>query len=128
MSAANVPIEIDQGEDWSAQITYTDDLDNPYNVIAPCRMDIKNKLGQTQLTLSTPTTTPPDGSIPQISVSSAAGLIQLHIEDTVTASLIPGNYIYDLFVTVNDGNEYAGNQRMRLIYGDVAVNQRVTQM
>ena len=34
MTAANVPMEIDQGEDWSTTIVYTDDFDEPYNVIA----------------------------------------------------------------------------------------------
>jgi len=128
MSGANVPMEIDQGEDWTASITYTNDFDEPYTVIAPCRMDIKNKMGATQLTLTTPEVEIPDGSIPQIGLSSEVGIIQLHIEDTVTASLVPGVYKYDLFVTVNDGNVYAGNQRQRIVYGTCTVNQRVTQM
>lgn len=126
MGAANVPMEIDQGEDWTTTIVYTDDFDEPYNVIAPCRLDIKNSQGATQLSLQTPDEEVPDGTIPAIGVSEDIGLIQLHIEDTVTASLQPGVYRYDLFVTVNDGNEYAGNQIQRLIAGTVTVNQRVT--
>ena len=128
MAAANVPMEIDQGEDWTTTIVYTDDFDEPYNVIAPCRMDIKNAQGAIQLSLETPDTDVPDGTIPSIGVSEEIGLIQLHIEDAVTASLMPGVYRYDLFVTVNDGNEYAGNQVQRLIYGSVTVNQRVTEL
>lgn len=128
MGAAYVPLEIDQGEDWTATISYTDDFDQPYKVIAPCRLDIKNKQGATQLSLMTPTTPIPDGTIPDIKLSSEIGLLQLHIEDTVTAALLPGVYKYDLFVTVDDNNEYAGNQRQRLIYGEVTVNQRVTVM
>jgi len=126
MGAAYVPLDIDQGEDWTATIVYTDDLDQPYNVIAPCRLDIKSTSGATQLSLQTPDTQLPDGEIPQIGLSSDLGLIQLHIEDSVTASLVPGVYKYDLFVTVNDGNEYAGNQVQRLIRGECTVNQRVT--
>jgi hypothetical protein len=121
-------MEIDQGEDWTASIVYTDDFDQPYNVIAPCRMDIKNRGGATQLSLTTPDTELPDGTIPDIGLSSEIGLIQLHIEDSVTGALVPGVYQYDLFITVNDGDEYAGDQVQRLIYGDVTVNQRVTQM
>lgn len=128
MGAAYVPLDIDQGEDWTATIIYTDDLDQPYNVISPCRLDIKNATGATQLSLTTPDTDPPDGTIPEISLSSEEGLIQLHIEDEVTGALLPGSYKYDLFVTVNDGNEYAGNQVQRLIRGEVTVNQRVTVM
>jgi hypothetical protein len=128
MSAAFVPMEIDQGEDWSAAIVYTDDFDEPYNVIAPARMDIKNQQGAVQLTLTTPEDVVPDGTIPEIGISEEIGLIQLHIEDSVTKSLMPGVYRYDLFVTVNDGNEYAGNQIQRLIAGTVTVNARITQM
>jgi hypothetical protein len=126
MSAAYVPMDIDQGEDWTGNIVYTDDMDQPHNVIAPCRLDIKNATGAIQLSLSTPDVPPPDGEIPEITLSSDIGLIQLHIEDTVTANLVPGVYKYDLFVTVNDGDEYVGNQIQRLIKGEVTVNQRVT--
>src|SRR4051812_48864538 len=128
MAAANVPMEIDQGEDWSATVVYTDDFDEPYNVIAPCRLDIKNTQGAIQLSLQTPDEEVPDGTIPAIGVSEEIGLIQLHIEDSVTKSLMPGVYKYDMFVTVDDGNEYAGSQVQRLIAGTVTVNQRVTQL
>lgn len=126
MGAAYVPLDIDQGEDWTTTIVYTDDLDRPYNVIAPCRLDIKSNTGQTQISLVTPDTVVPDGEIPQIGLSSEIGLIQLHIEDTATAALLPGQYKYDLFVTVDDGNEYAGSQIQRIVRGEVTVNQRVT--
>ena len=128
MAAANVPMEIDQGEDWTSSIVYTNDFDEPYNVIAPCRLDIKTPQGATQLSLTTPDSEVPPGTIPEIALSSEIGLLQLHIEDSVTANLLPGVYKYDLFITVNDGNEYAGNQVQRIIYGDVTVNQRVTKL
>lgn len=128
MGAAYVPMDIDQGEDWTANVVYTDDFDQPYNVIAPCRMDIKNKQGATQLSLTTPPPDAPEDIIPELTISSDIGLIQIHIEDAVTSALLPGVYQYDLFVTVNDGDEYAGDQVQRLIYGDVTINQRVTQL
>jgi hypothetical protein len=126
MTAAYVPLDIDQGEDWTATIIYTDDLDSPHNVVAPCKLDIKSQTGQIQLSLSTPDVALPDGEIPEITLSSEIGLIQIHIEDTVTAALNPGVYKYDLFVTINDGDEYAGNQVQRLIRGECTVNQRTT--
>jgi len=128
MGAAYVPMEIDQGEDWTSSIVYTNDFDEPYNVISPCRLDIKTPQGATQLSLTTPDSDVPPGTIPEIALSSEIGLLQLHIEDSVTANLLPGVYKYDLFITVNDGNEYAGNQVQRIIYGDVTVNQRVTKL
>jgi len=128
MSAAYVPMDIDQGEDFTAQVVYTDDFDEPYRVVSPCRMDIKNTAGAVQLSLETPDTVLPDGAIPEIALSDEIGMLQLHIEDSVTEALVPGVYSYDLFVTVNDGNAYAGNQRQRLIYGEVVVNKRITRM
>lgn|SRR5678815_842190 len=128
MGAAYVPLEIDQGEDFTAQLVYTDDFDEPYHVVSPCRMDIKAKTGAVQLSLETPDSPLPDGVIPEIALSDEIGMVQLHIEDSVTEALIPGVYQYDLFVTVDDGNEYAGAQIQRLVYGDVTVNKRVTQM
>jgi len=126
MGAAYVPLEIDQGEDWTTSIVYTDDFDEPYNILPPCRLDIMSPQGATQLSLTTPDTDVPEGTIPEIALSSEIGLIQLHIEDSVTGAMMPGTYKYDLFVTVNDGNAYAGNQVQRLIYGEVNVNKRVT--
>jgi hypothetical protein len=121
-------MEIDQGEDWTSTIVYTNDFDEPYNVIAPCRLDIKSATGQTQISLTTPDVVLPDGEIPEIGLSSEIGLIQLHIEDAATKALVPGEYRYDLFVTVDDGGEYAGSQVQRLIKGQVTINQRVTQL
>jgi hypothetical protein len=129
MAAANVSLEIDQGEDWTAQIVWTDDFDEPYNIVHPCRLDIKTLAGATQLSLETTAAAPPLGSpIPEILVSSDIGMLQLHIEDTVTAAMLPGLYQYDLFVTVDDGNEYAGTQVQRILAGMVTVNKRVTVM
>jgi hypothetical protein len=109
-------------------VVYTDDLDQPYNVIHPCRLDIKSKTGATQLSLSSPEDPLPDGYIPEIQVSSEIGLLQIHIEDAVTAAMVPGVYVYDLFVTIDDGNEYAGSQIQRILYGEVNVNKRITRM
>jgi hypothetical protein len=128
MAAAYVPMEIDQGEDFTCQLVYTDEFDEPYLVVDPCRLDIKNNQGAIQLSLETPDSPLPEGEIPEIALSDEAGMIQIHIEDTATEALLPGVYQYDLFVTVNDGNEYAGNQRQRLVYGEVVVNKRITQM
>jgi len=128
MSAGVLPLVIDQGEDWTVQLVVTNDWDEPINVIGPCRLDIKDKTGATLISLDD--TAPPEGSgtIPEITVSSSIGMIQLHITHTATAAMSPGTYGYDLFVTVDDGAEYAGNQIIRLIAGEVLVNRRITEM
>lgn len=128
MPAANVPIVIDQGEDFTCQIVWTDQYDNAHNLAEPIRMDIKAAGNQPVLSLNTPETAIPDGSIPEVSYSPEVGLIQVHIPKAQTAALLPGVYRYDMFVTVNDGDAYAGNQQVRLLVGQVIVNQRITVM
>lgn len=128
MPAENVPLVIDQGEDFSAQIVWTDEYGTPQNIKAPMRMDVRGSSVSAVLSLQTPTVTPPDGTIPAISYSPEIGLIQLHIPKEQTSALASGVYIYDLFVTINDGNAYAGDQVVRLLAGEVTVNRRITVM
>ena len=128
MPAALVPIDIWQGEDFTAQIVWTDDFDEPLPVVAPCRMDIKDGSGQLLVTLETPASDLPPGDIPSITLSTDIGMIQLHLEDAVTAAFVPGQYHYDLFITVDDGGAYAGSQRVPLLYGPVSVQKRTTVM
>lgn len=127
MPAANVPIVIDQGEDWTIDVVWTDNHDEPIPVRHPCKMEIKNTLGTVVATLETDPDLP-DGEIGTIMLSADIGLLQLHLDDDVTAALSPGVYHYDLFASSDDGNVYAGNQRTRLLYGSVTVNKRVTVM
>lgn len=128
MPAALVPIDVYQGEDFTAHIVWTDDFDEPLPVIDPCRMDIKDGTGQLLITLETPAEALPEGEIPSISLSSDIGLIQLHMEDSVTAAFPTGSYHYDLFVTVSDEGAYAGEQQTPIIYGPVTVMKRTTVM
>ena len=127
MSAAAVTLVMDQGEDWTANVIWTDSYDQPVNVIHPCRMEIKGGDGSTLVTLETDPDIP-DGEIPSIAISSEIGLLQLHLTSAVTAAFPPGLYSYDLFVTTDDENTYAGPQISRLIYGSLSVNKRVTEM
>lgn len=128
MPAANVPLAIDQGEDFTMQIVWTDDFGRAQKMIAPMRMDIVGPGNSVILSLTTPVTDPPDGEIPEISYSTDVGIIQIHIPKAQTAALNPGVYNYDMFATVNDGDAYAGDQQFRLLVGQVVVNQRFTVM
>jgi len=127
MTAANVTLEWAVGEDYTCQIVWTDDQGQPMNITAPMRLDIKSAT-QTVLSLTTPDVAPTDGTIPEISYSSEIGIMQIHIPKEQTATLPPGLYQYDMFVTVNDGDAYAGNQVVRLMAGQCIVNSRITVM
>jgi hypothetical protein len=127
MPAADVPMVIDQGEDWTTDVVWTDSFDDPVEVVHPCKLAIRDKAGQTLLELETNPDIP-EGEIPGINTSSEIGLLQLHIDKAVTASLLPGYYLYDLFVTMDDGNMLTGPQTTRLLFGTVIVNKRITVM
>ena len=68
---------------------------------------------------------PEENTVPGINLSSEIGLLQLHIPNSMSSALIPGNYHYDLFVTTNDGT-FIGPQAVPLMYGAVSVSKRVT--
>lgn len=127
MSAAYVSMVIDQGTDWTTEIVWTDNYDEPVNIVHPCRMEISSLTGQVQAQLETDPDLPL-GETPSINLSSELGIIQLHLPATQTAIFVPGVYHYDLFVTMDDNIDNTGTQITRLLYGDVTVNKRVTVM
>lgn len=123
-----VELEIIQGEDWTVDIIWTDPYDTGIPVVHPCRLDIKGAGGQTLHTLLTNPELP-DGEIPSINLSPNIGLIQLHIENTVTEAFPPGVYRYDLFANVDsDEATFPGAQQHRVISGPVQVIKRVTEL
>lgn len=123
--AETVPMVIDQGEDWTVEIVWTDNFDEPNPVVHPCRMAIRSTSGQTIAELLTDPTLP-TGTVPSIAVSTETGLIQLHLAASQTSAMPPGQYHYDLFITLDTGQTYPGPQTIRLLYGPVTVNKRVT--
>jgi hypothetical protein len=119
-------LEVDQGEDWSMQVVLQDQWENALTVDRPLQMDIKDILGQLILSLSVPDDPIPDNVVPEMNFSADNGMIQIHIDRNQTAALDPGVYFYDIFVGVNDGDVYAGNQRVRALAGRLLVNKRIT--
>ena len=128
MPAAPVNLVIDQGEDYTCQIIWSDERGNAHPLTAPMRLDIVGAGNQPIISLTTPETEPLDGEIPEISYSADIGLIQVHIPRAQTVSLPAGLYRYDFLVTVDDGDVYAGSQQFRLMVGQCVVNQRITEM
>lgn len=125
---AYVPMDIYQGEDYTTQIIWTDWADEPVPLTTPCRLDVKDQTGYVVLSLINDGSDIPDGTIPDIAISDSMGLIQIHITREVTAAMPPGQFGYDLFVTVDDGGLYASDQATPLIYGPVNVSKRITIM
>lgn len=129
MALAYVPLIIDQGEDWTAQVIITDQNGNNLDLARPMQMDMKNQVGLLVLSLHSISVEDEQTTldIPEISFSSDIGMIQIHINKDVTSAMDPGTYSYDLFASVDDGNVYAGSQRIRVIAGNATINKKVTE-
>lgn len=121
----SVELEVVQGEDWTVDVLWTDSYDQPQPVEHPCRMVVKDGAGATLITLDTNPSIP-DGEVPGIAVSPDFGLLQLHIDSEATAAFPPGQYVYDIFGTVN-GDSYAGDQQVFLFGGAFLVRNAVTE-
>lgn len=126
--AENLPMVIDQGSDFTAQLIWTDSFDDPVAVVHPCRLDIRGAANQPIASMETDPELP-EGETPSISLSTETGLLQLHLPAEQTAAMLPGVYHYDLFATLDAGADSPmPTQVQRLIYGSVTVNKRVTVM
>lgn len=122
--AGNADFDVDQGEDWTAQLVLTDFYDQPLPVTNPIRMDIKSPFGGVVATLVYDGQTPPPGAISAVIFNKETGMIQLHMDNAVTNSLSPGVYSYDLFATFDDNT--GTPQVQRVVFGSIYVNGRVT--
>lgn len=125
MVAAHQDLIIEQGEDWTLQARFLDDFDNARPLVAPARMDIVDNTGSVMHSLFT-NLDPEPGTIPGLVISPDIGLIQMHIPASVTNSFPPGAYKYDLFITTDDEDEYAGTQVGRVLEGAITVRKRIT--
>lgn len=132
--AAYADISIDQGADFAMQIYWADSAGEPYQVIHPIRMQARSLTGQVVLDLQSVGDDEPEGTVPEITYSTASGIIQLALPAERTAELTPGKYAYDMFVTysasvydLNNGTELQTERRFRLVYGSLYVEGRVTK-
>lgn len=124
-SSAVVDLEIDQGADFGVQIYWTTMDQQPFTVLSPMRMEIRDDVGNTLYTLATS-----DGAVAgseTILYNSDSGLIQLMIPAADTANFPAGRYNYDLFVTYQDNDVTNATRLARLQRGSVTVNKRTTR-
>lgn len=124
-NSAPVDLDIDQGADFGVQIYWTSMDQQPFTVLAPMRMEIRDDVGNTMYTLATN-----DGSVSgtqTILYNSETGLVQLMIPSADTATFPPGRYNYDLFVTYQDNAVTNATRIYRLLSGNVYVERRWTR-
>jgi hypothetical protein len=133
--AANVDLSLDQGADFTLQISWTDTNGNPYEVIHPIRMQARARTKQLELDLYSfeEGAEIPEGIEPTITYSSVSGMIQVVVPATRTATMSAGIYDYDMFVTyrasvydLSTGAEALSTRKMKLLSGLLEVEGRVT--
>lgn len=124
-TAALVDLEIDQGADYGVQLYWTTMDQQPYTVLAPMRMEIRDDVGNTMYTLTTTDGT--STGTQTILYNSDTGLIQLMIPAEDTSGFPSGVYVYDLFITYVDNMDTNATRIHRLVQGNVYVNKRVTR-
>ena len=124
MNDDDVILELTQGEDFGAQIYWTSLDQEPFTVMAPMRMEIRDAMGNTLYTLAT---SDAGTENPTILYNSGSGLIQLMMSAVDTKNFPVGMYEYDLFVTYQDNAITNATRLKRLIGGPVYVKKRVTR-
>jgi hypothetical protein len=124
-SSALIDLDIDQGADFGIQLYWTTMDQEPFVVLAPMRMEIRDDVGSTLYTLATS-----DGAAAgtqTILYNSDTGLIQLMIPASDTSNFPPGRYNYDLFVTYQDNDITNATRLHKLARGSVYVDGRFTK-
>jgi len=126
-TAVTVDLSLDQGSDFGVQIYWVDGSQNPFTVLSPMRMEIRDELNNVLYTLQSDDDQT-DPTLQTILYNSESGLIQLMIPAVDSSNFPPGIYNYDLWVTYQD-NAVTNQTRLRpLIRGNVYVNGRVTKV
>ena len=118
-----VVIEITQGEDFVAQVYWTDVDGGAQLLTTPCRMDVRDADSNLLMQFKTGNTVSTQATI---TLSVAAGFMQLTCPKEVTRVLAAGRYRFDLFVTANNGVAPFTTQVVPILEGWIDVQARTT--
>jgi hypothetical protein len=118
-----VVIEITQGEDFAAQIYWSDELGDPQSLTTPCRMDVRDTDNALVMQFKTGNTV---ASQATLVLSANAGFLQMSCPKEVTRVLQAGRYRFDLFVTANNGVQPFPAQVVPILEGWIDIQARTT--
>lgn len=108
--AIKANIVIDQGVDYSTNVTLTDEEENV--------IDLTGYTANSQIRK---TFTSSNAVTFSTSITPALGVVTLSLTANQTASIVAGRYVYDVFLTNGSG------VKSRIVEGIVTVTPRVTQ-
>jgi len=120
-------IELVQGEDFSAQIYWTDEDGNAMPCTTPGRLEVRDMYGAMLLQFASENA----GSVATkaaLVITGSDGIMQISAPRSVTTPLVPGRYLFDLFAVANNGVSPFTTQEVQVCSGWFIVSTRVTKM
>jgi hypothetical protein len=117
------------GEDYSAQLFWTDEYGGPIPVTDPVLLDVKDANGQLALRFTNTDVTGLDPAAnPSLVISGYVGYFQITCPSAITRTLVPGRYQFDLFAAIADSAPPFDHQIRQVLSGWVDIASRVTQV
>lgn len=121
-----VDLHVKQGADYTAQVYWVDDYDEPVPVTAPAKMEVRTNDENRTLLLTAENIEEIGGdtTLGYLSVSATAGLIELYIPAAATELLPVGVHVYDLFANYKRYDSIPGTTT----WGDYHVRNVISGM
>jgi hypothetical protein len=120
-------IEVVIGEDFSAQIAWTDEDGNSVPVAAPCRMEVRDMASQLVIQFDT-SNAGSAATKAALVLTGSDGVMQISAPRTITDALLVGRYLFDLFAVVPLSPAPFPSQEVQVCNGWFIVSPRVTIM
>lgn len=117
------------GMDYTFQVWCVDHRGEPLPFTYPCKMTVKDTLGQTLF--ETETTNPDTLTDASITPSAENGVIQVSLPRALTSLWFPTTCSYDLWATVVDdesSSSFPNGQQLPVCRGRFVITRRTTEM
>ena len=121
-----IELQVVQGEDYVAQMVWTDEYNNPVPCSSPAMMDVVDATGSIVLRF-VPYVDPTSG--PCLTMASAPGTIQISIPAAWTSAVPAGTYACDLFATAaTNTSPFVNGQLQQVFSGTLVMYPRITKL
>ena len=120
-------IEVVVGEDFAAQIAWTDEDGNAVPVVAPCRLEVRDMANNLVIQFDT-TNAGSATTKAALILTGSDGVMQISAPRAITTALKPGRYLFDLFAVTTPSPAPFTSQEVQVINGWFLVSPRVTIM
>jgi len=131
--SAYADLVVDQGTDFAVQMMWTDQLNEPYRIVHPSRMQVRAVTGQLLLDMPTLSGSDPSAAA-HLVYNTEGGVLQVVIPSAATDKLPVGKHYYDVLVSYEATTQGFGAQAQtkavrvaKLLYGTFTVQGRVTK-